>query len=176
MQPQVVYSNHHISLFFYLEYPAHTCILKDGFINYNDVIYLGIKLRPPCEVVVRYVLPTFRSLVAKELIEKYHFSQVDAAKKLGTTQAAISHYLYSKRGDKRMKQLETVSKIQSVASEMAQSIVNEELSVTDAMLNFCRLCTILRDQNIICNLHKDFISSLPDTCDICQKISQTQKM
>ena len=74
-----------------------------------------------------------------------------------------------------MRQLETVSKIQSVASEMAQSIANEELSVTDAMLNFCRLCTLLRDQNIICNLHKGFINSLPDACDICPKISQMQK-
>ena len=33
-------------------------------------------MRPPCELVVRYVLPTFRSLVAKELIEKYDLSQV----------------------------------------------------------------------------------------------------
>ncbi|MCK4953201.1 hypothetical protein KAS14_05400 [Candidatus Bathyarchaeota archaeon] len=115
-------------------------------------------MRPPCELVVRDVLPTFRSLVAKELIEKYHFSQVNAAKKLGTTQAAISHYIYSKRGDKSKKQLENVSKIQSVASEMAQSIANEELSVTDAMLNFCKLCTLLRDQNIICNPHKGLAS------------------
>ncbi len=37
-------------------------------------------MRPPCEIVVRYVLPTFRSLVAKELIEKYSMSQQAAAK------------------------------------------------------------------------------------------------
>ena len=74
-------------------------------------------MRPPCELVVRYILPTFRSLIAKELVEKYHFSQNDAAKKLGTTQAAISHYLSSKRGHKRMKELETVAKVQFVAKE-----------------------------------------------------------
>ena len=27
-------------------------------------------MRPPCEIVVKYVLPAFRSLVARELIEK----------------------------------------------------------------------------------------------------------
>ena len=132
-----------------------------------------IKLRPPCELVVRYVLPTFRSLVSKELIEKHHFSQVDAAEKLGTTQAAISHYLYSKRGDKRMSQLETISKIQSAASEVAQGIANDELTITDTMLNFCKLCTILRDKNIVCTFHKSSISSLPDTCNICSISSQT---
>ena len=50
---------------------------------------------------------------------------------------------------------------------------NEDFSVIDAMLKFCRLCTVLRDQDIICNFHKDFITSLPDACDICQKISPT---
>ena len=130
-------------------------------------------MRPPCELVVRYVLPTFRSLVAKELIEKHHFSQVNAAKKLGTTQAAISHYLHSKRGDKRMRQLETIPQVLSVASEVAQGIATEDFSVIDAMLKFCRLCTALRNQNVICNFHKDFITSLPDACDICPKIPQT---
>jgi len=89
--------------------------------------------------------------VAKELVEKYHFSQVAAAKKLGTTQPAISHYLYSKRGDKQMKQLESIPKIQSVAAEVAKGIANEELSIMDAMTNFCKLCETLKDQNIICH-------------------------
>lgn len=130
-------------------------------------------MRPPCELVVRYVLPTFRSLVAKELIEKHRFSQVDAAKKLGTTQAAISHYLYSKRGDKKMRQLGTVPQVQFVASEVAQGIANGGFSVMDAMLKFCGLCTALRDQEIICNFHKGAVSSLPEGCDICPKPSKT---
>ena len=128
-------------------------------------------MRPPCELVVRYVLPTFRSLVARELIERHRFSQVDAAKRLGTTQAAISHYLYSRRGDKRMRQLETVPQVQNVASEVAQGIASEDLSLTDTMLRFCKLCSTLRKQDIICNFHKGSIPSLPEACDICPKTS-----
>jgi len=128
-------------------------------------------LRPPCELVVRYVLPAFRSLVARELIEKYDFSQVAAAEKLGTTQAAISHYLYSKRGDKRMRQLESVSLVQSTANEMAQGIAKGKVSAIDAMLTFCKLCNALRNQNIICDLHRDFVS-LPEGCSICPDLSQ----
>jgi len=128
-------------------------------------------LRPPCELVVRYVLPAFRSLVARELIEKYDFSQVAAAEKLGTTQAAISHYLYSKRGDKRIRQLESVSLVQSTANEVAQGIAKGKVSAIDAMLTFCKLCVALRNQNIICDLHRDFVS-LPEGCSICPDLSQ----
>jgi len=128
-------------------------------------------MRPPCELVVRYILPTFRSLVAKELIEKHRFSQVDAAEKMGTTQAAISHYLYSKRGNKKMRQLETVPQIQSTASDVAQGIANEKISAVDAMLSFCKLCIVLRTQDLICDLHRDFVS-LPEPCDICPDISK----
>jgi len=128
-------------------------------------------MRPPCELVVRYILPTFRSLVAKELIEKHRFSQVDAAKKLGTTQAAISHYLYSKRGNKKMRQLETVPQVQSTASEVAQGIANEKISAVDAILSFCNLCIALRTQDLICDLHREFFS-LPEPCNICPDISK----
>jgi len=128
-----------------------------------------MELRPPCELVVRYVLPAFRSLVAKELIEKYNFSQVAASEKLGITQAAISYYLYSKRGDKRIKQLRSIAVVQSAASETAQGMANGKISATEAMLQFCKLCVALRTQDIICELHKDSIS-LPKACKLCRDI------
>ena len=126
-------------------------------------------MRPPCELVVRYVLPAFRSLVAKELIEKHHFSQTTAAEKLGTTQAAISYYVYSKRGDKRIKQLESIPSVQSVASEVAQGIAAEKLSIIDTMLKLCELCAALRTRDIVCDLHKDIIS-VPEACDMCPEV------
>lgn len=124
------------------------------------------KLRPPCELVVRSVLPAFRSLVAKRLIDKYHFSQVAAAEKLGTTQAAISHYLYSKRGDKRTKQLEASSSVRYIVDEIAEGIAAEKLSPFDAMLHFCKLCRVLRTGDLICDWHKDFLA-VPEVCDVC---------
>jgi len=128
-------------------------------------------MRPPCELVVKLVLPAFRSLVAKTLIEKYHFSQVTAAVKLGTTQAAISHYLYSKRGDKRMKQLEVMPSVQSIAEEVALGIATDRFSPFDAMLKFCGLCKILRTKDLVCDLHKDFIS-VPEACDLCLEVQK----
>jgi len=123
-------------------------------------------MRPPCEPVVKLVLPAFRSLVAKDLIEKHNFSQVAAAKKLGTTQAAISHYLCSKRGEKRMKELEAMPSVRSVANQVARGIATKSLSTFDAMLKFCELCKALRTKDLICNMHKGFIN-VPAACDAC---------
>jgi predicted transcriptional regulator len=128
-------------------------------------------MRPPCELVVKLVLPAFRSLVAKTLIEKYHFSQVAAAEKLGTTQAAVSHYLYSKRGDKRMKQLEAVPSVQSIADEVALGIAADRFSPFDAMLKFCELCKNLRTKDLVCDWHKDFVV-VPEACDLCLEVQK----
>jgi len=139
-------------------------------ISNNSVIILcRYKLRPPCELVVRSVLPALRSLVAKRLVEKYHFSQVAAAEKLGTTQASISHYLYSKRGDKRMKQLEASPPVRAMVDEIAEGVATEKFSPFDAMLRFCKLCKILRTGDLICDWHKDFIT-VPEACNVCLPI------
>jgi len=124
-------------------------------------------MRPPCELVVKQVLPAFRSLVAKDLIEKHSFSQVAAAKKLGTTQAAISYYLYSKRGEKRMKQLEAMPFVRSMANEVASGIAAQSFSPFDAMLKFCELCKALRTKDLVCDLHKSFLT-VPAACDVCR--------
>ncbi len=125
-----------------------------------------MSLRPPCEVVVRSVLPAFRSLVARSLIEDFNFSQVAAAKKLGTTQASISHYLYSKRGEKMVKQLEDSPSVRAIVNEIAEGIAADKISPLDAMLQFCRLCEALRSGDMICDWHKSCLD-VPDTCNVC---------
>ncbi len=101
---------------------------------------------PPCEAVGRYILPIFRSLVAKELIEKYSFTQIEAAKRLGTTQAAISQYIHSKRGRKDAKFEGILPRIRVVAKEVAKDIATRETGAEDVMLNFCRLCASLQEK------------------------------
>ena len=105
---------------------------------------------PPCESIARYVLPVFRSLVAKELVEKYGFTQVEAAKKLGTTQAAISQYLHLKRGFGGADQFKkTLPKIQELARETAKRIVTENLSPDEFMATFCDLCRELQASKVL---------------------------
>jgi len=58
-------------------------------------------MKTPCEEVIKEVIPTIRALIAKDLCLKYGFTQIEAAKKLGITQAAISQYISLKRGGKK---------------------------------------------------------------------------
>jgi predicted transcriptional regulator len=96
---------------------------------------------PQCEIIGKYVLPIFRSMLAKELVQKYHLSQTEAAKKLGTTQAAVSQYLSSKRAYKGIEHVEKfLPKIQVMAHDTAQKLVNKEVSAGDITLDFCNLC------------------------------------
>lgn len=85
---------------------------------------------------------------------KYGFSQVVTAKKLGTTQAAISHYLHLKRGEKRVKELESIPIVQSTVGEVANGIATGKSSAMDAMLMFCKLCNALRKQDALRILHE----------------------
>lgn len=100
-----------------------------------------------CEVVARYILPIFRSMVAQRLIEKYDFTQVKAAEKLGTTQAAISQYIHSKRGSKRVAEFEEIlPTIQSAAGEIAKGIATGEMNTDEVVLSFCKLCKTLQKE------------------------------
>jgi predicted transcriptional regulator len=87
------------------------------------------------------VLPIFRSLVAKELINTYHLKQVEAAKKLKTTQAAISQYVNSKRATKGTEQFtDVLPRIQAEAQETAKRLAKNETTWDEVTLDFCKLC------------------------------------
>jgi predicted transcriptional regulator len=103
---------------------------------------------PQCEIIGKYVLPIFRAMLAKELVQKYNFSQTEAAKKLGTTQAAVSQYLSSKRAYKGIEHVEVyLPKIQEMAADTALKLVNKEMKVQDITFDFCKLCVTFCKNN-----------------------------
>jgi len=97
-----------------------------------------------CETIGKYVLPVFRSLVAKELVNTHHLTQVEAAQRLGTTQAAISQYVNSKRAIRRTEQFGSIRpKIQAMASIVAKRLANKEIVWDEVTVTFCQLCSSL---------------------------------
>jgi len=98
-----------------------------------------------CENVARHLLPIYRCLVAKALITKHGLTQKDAAKKLGTTQAAISHYINCKRGVKGIPNYADIeSTIEEAASKVANRMATEDVSPEGFNKAFCDLCMELR--------------------------------
>ena len=95
-----------------------------------------------CESIGKFVLPVFRSLVAKELTSTYHLTQIEVAKKLRTTQAAVSQYVNAKRAIKGTKQFNDIlPKIQEEAKETAKRLAKQETTWDEVTLDFCKLCS-----------------------------------
>jgi len=95
-----------------------------------------------CEVIGKYILPVFRALVAKKLLENHNFTQVKTAAILGTTQAAVSQYLNSKRAYKGMKELdEFMPRIENIAKNTAKRIASGELKPEDITVDLCTICS-----------------------------------
>jgi len=117
------------------------------------VLYVFEQLKPmstSCESVARYILPLYRAYVAKELIEKYDYTQVKAAKKLGTTQAAISQYISSKRGRMGIPNYAVIAPlVKKAAAKVAKRIATTEMSQEEFSGSFCELCKTLQKEKKI---------------------------
>ena len=95
-----------------------------------------------CETIGKFVLPVFRSLVARELINTYHLTQVEVAKKLKTTQAAVSQYVNSKRAIKGTEEFNDIlPRIQEEAKETAKQLASQKTTWEEVTLDFCKLCS-----------------------------------
>ncbi|MGC8849340.1 MAG: transcriptional regulator [Candidatus Bathyarchaeia archaeon] len=99
---------------------------------------------PSCEKIARYYLPAIRSMIAKRLMERYNLSQTQIAEKLGTTQAAVSQYLSSKRGSKTMREIEENPMLEKAVNEAVEKIAKggdpDTLSI-----QLCSLCSLIRE-------------------------------
>ncbi len=118
-----------------------------NFINISVLYSTRLIMGARCETISRYVLPVFRALVAKELINTYKLTQLQAAKKLGTTQAAISQYLNSKRAFKSTEQFGNIMpKLQIKAKETAKLLAENKINSKKATIDFCKICSMLKEE------------------------------
>ena len=125
-------------------------------------------MKPYCEIVTSKLLPTLRAMIAKELMDSYNMTQLQAAKNLGITQSAISQYTRHLRGSK-MESLEkdkvVFKEIEIFASKVASKDLKNQTELLEA---FCSICKTVRKRKLLCDIHQ---KTFPETCScsICQK-------
>ncbi len=120
-----------------------------------------IKMRPPCEIVVWYVIPTIRSELAKELLN-LGMKQKEISELLDITQPAVSQYISDKRGHGIKFNDET----QNLIREFAKGLVEEKYNQRDIIPHVCQICKKVKTDEILCQLHKEK-GKMPTDCDAC---------
>jgi predicted transcriptional regulator len=104
-------------------------------------------MKSPCEVVAKYVLPVFRAMVAKNLMDNYHLAQNQVADKLGITQAAVSHYINSRRGTLMMSEMEKIPGVKDTVNGVSRNLTEKD-DPDEMILSFCRLCNLVKSSQI----------------------------
>ncbi|MEM2202550.1 MAG: hypothetical protein QW595_02825 [Candidatus Bathyarchaeia archaeon] len=120
-------------------------------------------MKPPCVVVVKYLLPAIRALVTKELIEKHSLRKIDASEKMELTPAAITQYYKGERGTALTNEIERSPETMKMISQLAEAIAREETTPEDIIEKLCEICSAIRYEKVICKLHQEDLPTL-DSC------------
>ncbi len=118
-------------------------------------------MRPPCEIVVWYVIPTIRSELAKELLN-LGMKQKEISELLDITQPAVSQYISDKRGHGIEFDKQTKDKIKQFALDLKEKRIDKG----DMIRRICDICKYVKEEEIICQLHKEK-DNIPGNCNAC---------
>lgn len=118
----------------------------------------------PQEVVVAKLLPAIRAKLAQELLRTYRMKQVEVAKAIGITQAAVSHYNTKTRGvDQDI--LRRFPEIDTFVDRLAARI-HEGLSKPKQIAVLNEFCFNLTQTARFCEYHKK-IGDIDPVCAAC---------
>jgi hypothetical protein len=120
-------------------------------------------MKPPCEVIVRKILPAIRASLVKVLV-KEGMRQKEVASMLGITQASVSQYITAVRGDEKM--LEIFPEIEGYAVDMAKQLKRGG-SKSDSLAYLCKICKKLRVDKRFCDYHNQLAQL--EECGICHE-------
>lgn len=118
----------------------------------------------PFEVVTSKLLPTIRARLAQVLLDEYKMRQVEVAKLLGITQAAVSHYKTASRGiDPALVKL--FPEIDAFVTQMAARLAKGMPQTQQVRLVNDLVERIMNTQRF-CEYHKK-IAAIDPACMVC---------
>ena len=89
-------------------------------------------MKPPCEMVVWYVIPAIRSELAKQLLS-LGMKQKKISELMDITQPAVSQYITDKRGS----ELELSDHIKDLVKDFANDLYTEKATKLDIIPRTC---------------------------------------
>ena len=118
-------------------------------------------MKPPCEMVVWYVIPAIRSELAKDLL-KLGMKQKDISELMDITQPAVSQYLTDKRGSG----IQFNDDVKELISDFADDLYSGDAGKSDIISRTCAICKKIKTEDILCQLHQKK-GDIPADCKAC---------
>ncbi len=118
-------------------------------------------MKPPCEVVVWYVIPAIRSELAKELLN-LGMKQKDVSELMDITQPAVSQYITDKRGSG----IKLDDSVRQMVKDFALELSTGESTKADLIPRTCAICKNVNPADILQQLNIDK-EHLDDDCQSC---------
>lgn len=89
------------------------------------------------EVTAEEYVPAARSIIAHTLIEKYHISEVEVARRMGVAQAAVSKYMTGKYSERLKRKMEELNEKIKGNKQLFDSYIKNVASGSDERANMC---------------------------------------
>jgi predicted fused transcriptional regulator/phosphomethylpyrimidine kinase/predicted transcriptional regulator len=121
-------------------------------------------VRPPCETMVTKLLPALRALISHHLIHDYGFTQEQAAKALGVTQASISRSL----SQLDRFELYYTPNVRQAAANFAKQLSQRVLGLEEGIAALCTFCSNQKIGGTLCQIHRDENPELRE-CMVCAR-------
>ena len=118
-------------------------------------------MKPPCEIVVWYVIPAIRSELAKQLL-KLGMKQKDISEIMDITQPAVSQYITDKRGSG----IRLEDDVRQMIKDFAFELSTGESTKADLIPRTCSICKNVRASDVLEQLGISK-SDLDDDCQSC---------
>ena len=118
-------------------------------------------MKPPCEMVVWYVIPAIRSELAKQLLS-LGMKQKKISELMDITQPAVSQYITDKRGS----ELELSDHIKDLVKDFANDLYTEKATKLDIIPRTCYICHQIKAEDVMCQLHHEK-GNKPYECHAC---------
>jgi len=131
-------------------------------------------LKPPCVIVVKYLLPAIRVLVTKELIEKHNMRKIEASERMELTPAAITQYFKGERGTTLAKEIARSKEAMKMISKLAETLAKGDATPESVIRKLCEICAAIRYEGGICKLHQEDLPTLKECkCATCYPSPET---
>ena len=118
-------------------------------------------MKPPCEIVVWYVIPAIRSELAKELLN-LGMKQKDVSELMDITQPAVSQYITDKRGSG----IKLEDSVRKMIQDFARQLSEGEATKADLISTTCKICNNVEVDDVLEQLNIDK-SHLGEDCQSC---------